>query len=86
MTRFAAVLSSILLVAGNLAATDLQLPRQAPNLVYNLPGKEPQELSQYLGKVGGVGIYFYHLSALPSSIACNEQAADRAGTQRSASD
>jgi len=58
MIKFATVLGSIALLAGSLVAADMEVPRPAPKLVYNLPGKDPQDLSQYLGKVVALEFIF----------------------------
>ena len=58
MTRIAAVFTSIALLASGVWAADSELPRPAPKLVYNLPGKEPQDLSQYVGKVVALEFIF----------------------------
>ena len=52
-TILASLLGGIALLASNVWAADVELPRPAPKLVYNIPGKPPQDLSQYLGKVVG---------------------------------
>ena len=56
--KIAAVFGSIALLAGSLLAADVELPRPAPKLIYNLSGKEPQDLSQYLGKVVALEFIF----------------------------
>jgi thiol-disulfide isomerase/thioredoxin len=52
------VFVGIALLTGSLLAADLELPRPAPKLVYNIPGKGPQDLSQYLGKVVALEFIF----------------------------
>jgi thiol-disulfide isomerase/thioredoxin len=54
----AVVLGSFLLSAGSAPAAGADLPRPAPKLAYHVPGKEPQELSQYLGKVVALEFIF----------------------------
>jgi thiol-disulfide isomerase/thioredoxin len=56
MKRIASVLCGITLLAASLPAAEV--PRPAPKLVYNIPGKPPQELSQYLGKVVALEFIF----------------------------
>jgi thiol-disulfide isomerase/thioredoxin len=58
MNRIATVLCSIALLSTSLSAADVTTPRPAPKLVYNIPGKAPQELSQYLGKVVALEFIF----------------------------
>lgn len=58
MNRIAAVLGSLVLVTGSLWAADVALPRPAPKLVFNVPGKPPQDLSQYRGKVVALEFIF----------------------------
>jgi thiol-disulfide isomerase/thioredoxin len=58
MKRIAAVLGFVALMAGSVSAADVEVPRPAPKLVYNIPGKPPQELSQYLGKVVALEFIF----------------------------
>jgi thiol-disulfide isomerase/thioredoxin len=58
MNRIAAFFCGIALIAGSLPAADIEVPRPAPKLVYNIPGKPPQELSQYLGKVVALEFIF----------------------------
>jgi thiol-disulfide isomerase/thioredoxin len=58
MKKIASVLCGISLLAVSLPAAGLEVPRPAPKLVYNIPGKPPQELSQYLGKVVALEFIF----------------------------
>jgi thiol-disulfide isomerase/thioredoxin len=58
MKRLAAVLFGIALVSATLPAAEVEIPRPAPKLVYNISGKPPQELSQYLGKVVALEFIF----------------------------
>lgn len=57
-TKIAAVFAALTLLSGSIPAADIQLPRPAPKLVYNIPGKPPQDLSQYLGKVVALEFIF----------------------------
>ncbi len=58
MKKLAALSCAFALFALTLLATDVVVPRPAPKLVFNLPGKPPQELSQYLGKVVALEFIF----------------------------
>jgi thiol-disulfide isomerase/thioredoxin len=57
-TLLVSVLGGIALLASSVWAADVELPRPAPKLVYNIPGKPPQDLSQYLGKVVALEFIF----------------------------
>jgi thiol-disulfide isomerase/thioredoxin len=56
--KIASVLIGLALITGSLSAADIVVPRPAPKLVYNIPGKPPQQLSQYLGKVVALEFIF----------------------------
>ena len=58
MRRIAALVGGVVLSIAYLAAADLEVPRPAAKLVYNLPGKPPQDLSQYKGKVVALEFIF----------------------------
>ena len=58
MKRIASMLCAIALITANLPAANVEVPRPAPKLVFNVPGKPPQELSQYLGKVVALEFIF----------------------------
>lgn len=58
ITKIAAVFAALTLLSGSIPAADIQLPRPAPKLVYNIPGQPPQDLSQYLGKVVALEFIF----------------------------
>ena len=58
MNRIAVAIGSIIFIAGSLLAADVELPRSAPKLVYNIPGKPPQDLSQFRGKVVALEFIF----------------------------
>ena len=58
MNRIALVFGSMLLLTGSLLAGGIDLPRPAPKLVFNIPGKPPQDLSQYRGKVVALEFIF----------------------------
>ena len=58
MNRPVALIASCLLIVASLSASDVQVPRPAEKLVYNIPGKPSQQLSQYLGKVVALEFIF----------------------------
>lgn len=58
MNRMVAALGSLALLAGSVLAAESGTPRPAPKLVYNIPGKPPQDLSQYHGKVVALEFIF----------------------------
>ncbi len=45
-------------LTGTMAAGDSVVPRPAPKLVFNIPGKPAQDLSQYVGKVVALEFIF----------------------------
>jgi thiol-disulfide isomerase/thioredoxin len=52
------VLTGVALLTGSLLAAEPEVSRPAPKLVFNIPGKGPQDLSQYLGKVVALEFIF----------------------------
>jgi thiol-disulfide isomerase/thioredoxin len=58
MNRIGVVFGSIALLTGSLMAAGVEVPRPAPKLVYNIPGKPPQDLSQFRGKVVALEFIF----------------------------
>ncbi len=58
INKIAALFAALTLLSGSLPAADVEVPRPAPKLVYNMPGKPPQDLSQYLGKVVALEFIF----------------------------
>jgi thiol-disulfide isomerase/thioredoxin len=58
MRRIASLFCAIALTVASLPAGNVEVPRQAPKLVFNVPGKPPQDLSQYLGKVVALEFIF----------------------------
>ena len=61
----------------SLFAADAGSLRKAPDLTFNLPGKGPQQLSEYRGKVVALGIYFHDVSALPGGIEGDDEVTGR---------
>jgi thiol-disulfide isomerase/thioredoxin len=58
ITRIAAMFGAFVLLASSSVAAGVAVPRPAPKLVYNIPGKPPQDLSQYRGKVVALEFIF----------------------------
>lgn len=58
LNKVVVALGSLALLTGSLWAAGIENLRPAPKLIYNIPGKPPQDLSQYRGKVVALEFIF----------------------------